>query len=423
MSTELPPSFPPSFGSARPDSSGAKEVRGSAGPHSPGGERPPHAASSRPSDAPPSIPPRTGPHAPREYQQPQRPPYAYEQQQYAPQQYAAQQQYAPQQPQYTPQAPAPAPRPTTRRRRGAGRRALALILVLLLAWPVGLMFWANSKIQHVDALSGTPNTAGTTFLLVGSDSRADGQVQDGAEGQRADTIILLHSPRSGASSMISLPRDTYVEIPGHGANKLNAAFAFGGPPLLVQTVESLTGISVDHYVEIGMAGVVNIVDAVGGVELCLDYDVEDELSELSWTAGCHVADGKTALAFARMRYSDPYGDFGRQQRQRQVISAVTRAAATLATIVNPLRQVALLEAGVGTLVTDTDSGIIDLGRLALTFRAASGERGVQGAPPIANVNYQPGGVGSTVLLEDSSSLFFQKVLDGTVTQDDVHKFD
>lgn len=418
MTKPPPPSFDPSSGGRRPDTSGAKEVRGSSSNRQPSTQPP---AARTPRNPEPDVPPSFAPR-----QSPQRAPQQPAPQQYAPQSRPVppQPQYAPQQQQYVsqPQAPAPTARPPARRRRRSGRRILALILILLLAWPVGLMFWANSKIQHVEALSGASNTPGSTYLLVGSDSRADGQVQDDAEGQRADTIILLHSPRSGTPSMISLPRDTYVEIPGHGANKLNAAFAFGGQALMVQTVEGLTGITIDHYVEIGMGGVVNIVDAVGGVELCLDYDVSDPLSELEWQAGCHHSDGATALAFARMRYSDPLGDFGRQQRQRQVISAVTRAAAAPATFVNPLRQISLLDAGVGALATDTDSGIIDLGRLALAFRSATGEGGVQGAPPIASYNYQPGGVGSTVLLEDSAPQFFQKVLAGTVTQDDVHQF-
>ena len=298
-----------------------------------------------------------------------------------------------------------------------------LVLAVLVGWPLGLLWWANGKITHTEALSGADNTPGTTYLLVGSDSRADGTVTDGAEGQRSDTILLLHQPESGTTSLTSLPRDTYVDIDGYGPNKLNAAYAYGGAPLLISTVEQLTGLTVDHYVEIGMGGVVQIVDAVGGVELCLDYDVSDELSELQWTEGCHLADGSTALAFARMRYSDPNGDFGRQARQRQVISAVTHRALTPSVVLNPLKQKDLLGAGAGALTTDTESGVVDIGHMAIAFLKASGDSGVAGTPPIADPNYQPGGVGSTVLLDpERLELFFSKVMAGTVTQGDYQQF-
>src|SRR5690606_37049448 len=191
-------------------------------------------------------------------------------------------------------------RPGPRRRRRRGRRVLAVVvvlLVLLLAWPVGLLVWADGRISHVPALSGAPGTPGTTFLLAGSDSRADGAAGDSVEGQRADTIMLMHQPSSGPAVLVSLPRDTFTEIPGYGSNTLNAAYSYGGPELLVATVEGVAGLTVDHYVEIGMAGVRDVVDAVGGVELCLDYDVDDWRSDLVWEAGCHPADGQTALAF------------------------------------------------------------------------------------------------------------------------------
>ncbi|WP_418607013.1 LCP family protein [Georgenia sp. SUBG003] len=297
---------------------------------------------------------------------------------------------------------------------------LTVLLVLLLAWPVGLLVWANGKINHTEALSGAPGTPGTTYVLAGSDSRADGAVADATVGQRSDTIMVLHVPESGAAALISLPRDTLVDIPGHGPDKLNTSYSIGGPPLLVQTVEGLTGLTVDHYVEIGMGGVQNVVDAVGGVELCLDYDVDDEFSGLRWTAGCQVADGPTALAFARMRYSDPTGDLGRSERQRQVVSAVMKEVATPGTLANPVDHVQLVEAGTGALVTDTDSGIIDLGRMALAFRSATGPAGVLGTPPIADYDYRPGGVGSTVLLdEDRAPQFFQRLRDGELTPSDV----
>ncbi|HIZ34776.1 MAG TPA: LCP family protein [Candidatus Ruania gallistercoris] len=317
--------------------------------------------------------------------------------------------------------------PRDPKRRGKVRRRriaviLVLLLVLVLAWPVGLLIWANGQIQHVSALSDAADTPGTTYLLAGSDSREDSDLTDSTEGQRADTIMLLTAPESGTPSLISIPRDTFAEIPGYGANKLNSAYSFGGPELLVQTVESLTGITVDHFVEIGMGGVADVVDAVGGVELCLDYDVDDADSKLTWTAGCHMADGETALAFARMRHSDPLGDIGRTQRQQQVIQAVSAEVATPSLAVRPGDQVALLDAGLGALRVSEGTGIIDLGRMALNFRSTMSD-GVHGTPPIGVMDYRPGGVGSTILLdEERAPGFWQAVADGTVTEDDLQEY-
>lgn len=304
------------------------------------------------------------------------------------------------------------------KRTPRAKRVLGILLALILAWPVGLMIWANSQINRTAALSDARNTPGTTYLLVGSDSRADGPIGDDTEGQRSDTIIVLHRARNGQTAMISLPRDTLVTIPGVGDNKLNASYAIGGPQLLVQTVEGLTGLTVDHYVEIGMGGVVSVVDAVGGVELCLDYDVNDPLSELVWTAGCHTVDGRQALAFARMRHSDPMGDIGRAARQRQVIAATVRAAATPSTAFNPLRQAGLVSAGVNALTVGEGTNILNLGMLGLAFVRASGDSGFTGAPPIASMGHDAGSIGSVVLLADSAPDFFARLASGKLTPED-----
>jgi len=315
------------------------------------------------------------------------------------------------------------------RRARSGRRrvtvALAVVLVLLLAWPVGLLLWANGKIQHVDALTAAADTPGTTYLLAGSDSRGGegGIAQDGTEGARTDTIMVLHVPPSGPSALISLPRDTFTEIPGQGADKLNAAYSWGGAPLLVQTVEGLTHLHVDHYVEIGLGGVAQVVDAVGGVELCLDpavnhvdFPLDDVDSGLVWDApGCKVVDGNLSLAFARMRKSDYEGDIGRAKRQQQLIAAMSSTAATPSLAVNPGRQVALIDAGLGALHVSDETGIVDLGRLALAFRSATGPDGIRGTPPIADADYRPGGAGSTVLLDpDTAPQFFTDIMNGTL---------
>jgi LCP family protein required for cell wall assembly len=299
-----------------------------------------------------------------------------------------------------------------RKGRVAGVIAVVVLLAVI-AWPVGLLIWANGKIQHVDALSDASNTPGTTYLIAGSDARGSGGINDSTSGARTDTIMLLHKPRSGPVALISIPRDTYAEIPGNGGNKINAAYSYGGAPLLVQTVEQLSGLTVDHYVEVGFGGVSGVVDAVGGVRLCYPKDVHDVKSKLKWTKGCHVADGKTALAFSRMRYADPTGDIGRGERQQQVIGQIGKKVADPGVLLNPATQVGLADAGLGALVTDNDSGIIDIAMLALAFRSANGDDGVTGTPPIATINYRTASGASAVQLDpDQVGEFWAKIRDG-----------
>ena len=310
--------------------------------------------------------------------------------------------------------------PARPRQRKKRRWPLVVVVcvLLMLAWPVFLMLDANSHLKKIDALSGAANTSGTTYLLAGSDSRADGSVPDDTEGQRADSIMLVHVAPNGQTSNISLPRDTYVEIPGYGWDKLNASYAYGGPALLVKTVEKLTGLTVDHYAEIGMGGVSNIVDAVDGVNLCFDLSVEDERSELNWEAGCHDADGKTTLAFARMRYSDPRGDIGRAERQRQVVSKTVSKAMKPATLLNPMSALRVERAGASAFTVDQDSSVIDVARLVLAFREAQNS-GMTGVPPIESLGYATS-AGSAVLLEDTTAPdFFAKLRAGTLTKDDL----
>jgi LCP family protein required for cell wall assembly len=214
--------------------------------------------------------------------------------------------------------------------------------------------------------------------------------------------MLLHQPVSGPVALISIPRDSYVEIPGHGKNKINAAFAFGGPALLVQTVENLTGLTIYHYLEVGFLGVSDVVDALGGVELCYDKDVNDPLSTLVWAAGCHQTDGTTALAFARMRYSDPLGDIGRTQRQQQLVSAVADKALRPSTLLNPLAVIRVTDAGLRSFRVNDGTSALDLARAALVFNAARGDGAVTGTPPLASLNHRVDGVGSTVLLDPAT---------------------
>lgn len=308
------------------------------------------------------------------------------------------------------QARRPDPRPASseeprKARRPARHRVRNVLLALLLVVLVmvgGLWWWVDTRITHVDALSGAPDSPGQTYLIVGSDSR-EGWANDGTVGARTDTIMLIDQPVSGPTALISIPRDSYVEIPGYGGNKINAAFAFGGPQLLVQTVEQLTGLTIDRYVEVGFLGVTDVVDALGGVELCYGSDVNDPYSTLVWQAGCHRADGATTLAFSRMRYADPDGDIGRTARQQQVVSAVAQGVLTPSTVLNPRKFFTVASAGLDSFRVSDGTNAVDLAQMALVVNAARGPDAVSGTPPLASIDHRVDGVGSTVLLDPDQS--------------------
>ena len=302
---------------------------------------------------------------------------------------------------------------------------LAVILITLCGYTWHLWNKASDQLRRVDALSSMADTPGETWLIVGSDSRSDGAIADTTTaGQRADSVMVLHKAENGQTSLTSLPRDTYVNIPGYGEDKINASYAYGGAKLLVKTVEGLTKMKINHYVEVGMGGVKNVVDAVGGVEACLDYDVDDHDSGLIWNTAqgkCQQVNGEKALAFSRMRKSDPTGDIGRGLRQRAIISAAVKKAMSPSTLLNPSATSKLVDAGTGSLTVDKDSGVWDIGQMVLAFRSASND-GLTGAPPIEDPDYEPGGVGYTVLLVDTTApIFFGKVRDGRLTASDFNQ--
>ncbi|HET7327381.1 MAG TPA: LCP family protein [Nocardioidaceae bacterium] len=287
------------------------------------------------------------------------------------------------------------PRERRSRRRRPGR-IVALVLALILAFFIGVPLWAWSQIEEVDAEpSGDrpPDTPGTTYLLVGSDSR-EGLTAEEKErlatgsvaGGRTDTIMLMHVPRFGGKTLLlSLPRDSIVEIPGYGEEKINAAYAYGGPELLVETVESETGLRMDSYVEIGLGGFANIVDAVGGVDICPSQPMQDPQAGLDIDQGCQEADGETALAYARSRKVSATGDIARVERQREVVSAIAAEAASPWTFLNPLRYVSLASAAAESIKIGEDDGPIDLARFAWGMTEVTGEDGLTCTVPIVDL--------------------------------------
>jgi LCP family protein required for cell wall assembly len=286
-----------------------------------------------------------------------------------------------------------------KKRRSWFGRIIGLIVLLFILTLICVPLYAWGRIDKVDAMPAgerPAETPGTTYLLVGSDSREGLSRADRAKlgtgsaaGQRTDTIMLLHVPESGPTALISLPRDSYVPIPGHGHNKINAAFAFGGPKLLIQTVEGVTGLRVDNYVEIGFGGFAGIIDSVGGVKMCLPKAMKDKDAHIDLPAGCQELNGTNALGYVRMRKSDPLGDLGRVQRQREMIGAVADKAVSPWTFLNPVRYFRLGTASADALTIDNDTGPMDLGKFAMAMKSVSGGGdGVTLTVPVSDTSYK-----------------------------------
>ncbi|WP_243390295.1 LCP family protein [Bifidobacterium margollesii] len=290
-----------------------------------------------------------------------------------------------------------------------------MVVALLLAF--GLISWANGQLNHKTMLTSAANTPASTWLILGSDQR-DGTSGTGSSkdipGSRTDSILVLTKPKTGHSSLISIPRDSFVNINGQDM-KINAVASQVGYKALTGQVESITGMKIDHVVQVGFGGVEKVVDAIGGVELCYDSTVNDVLSGLNWKAGCHQANGATALAFSRMRYSDPTGDIGRAKRQRQVLSAVAKKATSPQVLLNPMTTKKLAEAGLSSLTVDEKSGAFDLAQMALAFKSASGDSGVTGSLYYTDIDYRPAsGIGSCILLDGARNTeLFKQLQSGT----------
>ncbi|WP_246049276.1 LCP family protein [Corynebacterium tapiri] len=279
-----------------------------------------------------------------------------------------------------------------------------MAIVLVLAVVTGL--WADARLNRVDAMPAQQisNTAGTNWLLVGSDSRlglSDEQIQKlGTGGDvgvgRTDTIMLLHMTPFGKAKLISIPRDSYVSIPGYGENKINAAFTYGGPKLLTETVEQETGLHIDHYAEIGMGGLANLVDSVGGVEICVKEPIQDPLANIDVQPGCQRMEGPTALGYVRTR-ATALGDLDRVQRQREFFSALVTQITKPQTILNPFRMIPLIAHTTGTFTVDESDHVWHLARVALAMA-----RGVE-TETIPVGGFTDTSVGNVVLWDEAAA--------------------
>lgn len=248
---------------------------------------------------------------------------------------------------------------------------LAVLIVLLLV----IAFWADAQLTRVASEPEAPigSTKGTNWLLVGSDSRVGLSEEDiarlGTGGDigtgRTDAIMLLHLEGTSAQ-LISIPRDSYVDVPGFGQDKINAAFTYGGPQLLTHTVEANTGVSIDHYAEVGMGGLANIVDAIGGVELCPSEPIDDPLANLNVGAGCQEMDGANALGYVRTR-ATAMGDLDRVERQREFFSALMHEATNPSTLLNPFDVFPMVSSVSKSFTVGESDHVWHLARLALSM--------------------------------------------------------
>ncbi|ABD12849.1 transcriptional attenuator, LytR family [Frankia casuarinae] len=333
-------------------------------------------------------------------------------------------------------------------RRGLTAMAAVLAtLVLILAtggWAVLKHY--DGRVHHIplafSASADRPASAsgGTqNILLVGSDTRTGTNGEFGqVEGQRSDTTILAHLDGDGSTTLISFPRDLWVRIPAytdaagtqHAAqrSKLNAAFSYGGPSLLVATIENLTGIRVDHYVQIDFIGFQGMTDALGGVTVCIKElppelkargfdNLHDHYSGFSGQVGENTLNGAQALSFVRQRYGLPESDIDRIRRQQQFLGAVFQRIASTDTLLNPAKLLGVVDSATSALTLDEATSLADLRFLAVRMQSiGSGGVAFTTVPAAAGTRG-----GQSVLVPDPAQLgtflkpFGGRVADGSST--------
>ena len=279
--------------------------------------------------------------------------------------------------------PTPTPTGKRRRRRPRWQRVTLITFLVLTVLGGGGMIAGGlylrsieSDIERVDAFDGVPEESrpqvvakgAMNIMILGSDSRDP----DKSSGSRTDTIILAHLPEDRSSGqLISIPRDTWVNVPkspqGRGGRdaKINASYAWGGVPLMVQTVEKFTGVRIDHVTMVDFAGFKEIVDALGGIEITVDKAFTSTHSlnpdgRREFVAGRQTMDGAAALDYARERYAFAVGDFRRIKHQQQVIKAILDKAASGGTLASPTKLNSFVKATTNAVAVDQSMSLLDL---------------------------------------------------------------
>ncbi len=302
------------------------------------------------------------------------------------------------------------------------------LAVLGVTGAIAFLLWTDSKIDRIPEDELTSLAAAVegpqTFLVVGSDSRENlpDDLDQGnfgtAGGRRTDVIMLVNFVPGEGAQLLSIPRDLKVEIPERGTNKVNAAFAFGGPDLLVRTLKNNLDIDVNHYIEVDFGGFAAIVDSLDGVTIDFENPARDRKSGLNVDAGTQTLDGATALAYARSRQYQELRDgewvnvgatdIGRTQRQQQILLALFDQVSSRSAAFN-------LPGFAGTVAENitTDAGLdlamlIDLGRAALDLSSSD----LEGRTLPVKISNE-GGVSYVIRVEPEAQSTLDAFLSGT----------
>ena len=298
-----------------------------------------------------------------------------------------------------------------------GALSVATLLVSCGAWVVTT--YISAGLARLDAgTSGTPTSGPVNLLVVGIDTRGGlthrqevmlhvGNLGNDP-GANTDTMMLVHIPANHESvQVVSLPRDSWVNIPGHGMNKINAAYALGGPALMVSTVEQATGLDINDYVEVNFVGFVNVINALGGVNVCLPYAVDDSDSGLDLSAGPHHVDGVTALEFARDRHSFATSDLARISDQQQLLSSAFTEATQSGVLANPVRLHEVLTSVTASVRVDQGFNLFEL---ADQLRGLKSSDVSFSTVPIATIDYQtPSGESAVLWNQPAATALFRSL--------------
>ena len=281
----------------------------------------------------------------------------------------------------------------------------------------------TASIEKIDAFAGLDirpekKSSAINYLLVGSDTREGltraeqkelrvGSVKTAA-GKRSDTMLLVHISKSRDKAvLVSIPRDSFALIPEHTNiqgkvipavhSKINSSFNWGGAPLLIKTIEQMTNLKIDHYVEINFVGFARMVDSLGGIEVCTKKDINDSKSHLNLPAGVHTLNGIEALKYVRTREFDGMGDIGRMQRQQAFISSVIKKATSLGVLLNPITMTNFINSALDSVTTDDGLSSSDMIVLAKQLKSLSVSNVRTLTVPLKSLNYNANGVTAAVL--------------------------